>query len=141
MSFYLAPRYLMRRHILEKLLKKLDCKGKKLLEIGYGAGEIFNLYNSLGIKCYGYDFSEEAYQFSLKSNYNIPVTYYLREEDIEKNKFDIIVACEVLEHIKNDKETLLKWKSYLKKRKKGGGVLLYYLFQRTKIDGGQVMFS
>lgn len=115
MSFHPMPRYLMRKHILKKILKEINCEKKELLEIGYGAGEVFNMYQNLGIKIHGYDFSKDAYNYVLQNNKNNSMKLYKQENDIELGKFDILVACEVLEHIKDDKAAVLNWKKYLKK--------------------------
>ena len=57
-KFISMPRYQMRRHALKKLLKKVGAvgSGKKIYEIGYGAGEIFRLYREMGLRVHGYDF-------------------------------------------------------------------------------------
>ncbi|MDD4110576.1 MAG: class I SAM-dependent methyltransferase [Clostridia bacterium] len=119
MNFHPMPRYLMRKNAIIKIIKKFSYNNKKLLEIGYGAGEIFSTYLQLGIKCYGYDFSEEAYKYTSK-NFDSTVALYKKEDDIQKFDFDFVVACEVLEHIENEEQALLNWKSYLKKN----GVLI-----------------
>lgn len=114
MSFYPMPRYIMRKYILKKILKKINCYQKKILEIGYGAGEVFQMYDKLGLKIFGYDFSEEAKNYCTKLNQGTNLTLFSNEDEIPKNKFDIVVACEVLEHIKEDKQTVISWKKYLK---------------------------
>ena len=115
MDFHPMPRYLMRKHAIKKILKKYLCKNKDLLEIGYGAGEIFSTYLQWGINCYGYDFSEEAYNYVMANTKNNAdnITLYKMEDEIQNRKYDFIIACEVLEHIENDEEALLNWKSDL----------------------------
>lgn len=43
---------------------------KELIEIGYGAGEVFNTYQNLRIKIHRYDFSKDAYNHVLQNNKN-----------------------------------------------------------------------
>lgn len=120
MSFHPMPRYLMRKNALLKLLKNeiknTDKKELSLLEIGYGAGEIFNLYASLGIRAYGYDFSPKAYETAKQQPAVAAgtVTLYQTKSEIKTRNYDIVVACEVLEHIENDSAALLEWKTYLR---------------------------
>ena len=116
MDFHPMPRYLMRKHAIRKILKKLPCKNKDLLEIGYGAGEIFSTYLQSGINCYGYDFSADAYHYAMANIKNNAgsITLYKKEQEINERKYDFVVACEVLEHMEDDAQALLDWKSHLK---------------------------
>lgn len=129
MGFYPMPRYLMRKHAIEKIIKKIQKdygrKNLKLLEIGYGAGDIFNLYVSLGIEAYGYDFSEKAYQTAMLQPEvkEGKVKLFNGWDEIPINEFDIVVACEVLEHIEEDKTELEKWIKYLKINEKAAIII------------------
>lgn len=113
MRFVAMPRYMMRRNALYKLLRNEQCAGKKLLEIGYGAGEIFHLYNKLGLCVEGYDFSEIAYEYARKHYADSGVVLLKNKSDIGGG-YDYVIACEVLEHIEDDMSALKEWKSYLK---------------------------
>ena len=115
--FHRMPRYQMRRNAINKLLKALGIlKGKKLLEMGYGAGDIFSLYENFGLNCFGYDFSEEALITAKSNKKNADVHFILNEKEIEANApFDLVCAFEVLEHIKDDVDALKSWASYLQK--------------------------
>lgn len=112
MTFFSTPRYQMRKNILKKILRNEECEGKRLLEIGYGAGEIFATYQKLGMKVEGYDFSELAYE-CVKNNYEGQGIVLYKMEPEHRGQYDYVVACEVLEHIENDVETLKEWKKYL----------------------------
>lgn len=112
MGFVAMPRYLMRKNALYKLLKKDCCEGKRLLEIGYGAGEIFPLYRKLDLYVEGYDFSEAAYEYA-NANYADDGVVLLTDKKSIGGGYDYVVACEVLEHIENDMAELREWKSYL----------------------------
>ncbi len=112
MKFVAMPRYLMRKHALYKLLKSEVCAEKKLLEIGYGSGDIFDLYNKLNLHVEGYDFSEAAYEYAQTHLTNNEVVLLKNKSDIGE-EYDYVVACEVLEHIADDMAALKEWKSYL----------------------------
>lgn len=114
LKFHRMPRYLMRRHAIEKILSKVQCSNKDLLEIGYGAGDIFSLYEKLKLKMYGYDFSDTAYNYATNNINNKNVTLYKEESEIIQRKYDIVAAYEVLEHIEDDEDAIKLWKSYLK---------------------------
>lgn len=116
MKFVAMPRYQMRKNALKKLLLSNPCIGNRVLEIGYGAGEVFELYRKLGLMVEGYDTSETAYKYAasndiVKGGNDIVL---LKEKPKVGKKYDYVIACEVLEHIKDDVETLKEWKRYLK---------------------------
>ncbi|WP_172637632.1 class I SAM-dependent methyltransferase [Desulfitobacterium sp. PCE1] len=116
MDFHPMPRYLMRKNAIKKILETYDCIDKELLEIGYGSGDMFSVYLDFGFKCYGYDFSEEAYQYVTRNLKETTgrIVLLKHEEEITQKTYDFVVACEVLEHIENDVQKLLDWKAYLK---------------------------
>lgn len=98
--------------------RKVSKKGgggnpRSVFEIGYGAGEIFNLYRKLGLRVEGFDFSEAAYQYAACHYQDDGVVLHKAMPKPEK-RFDYVVACEVLEHIKDDGSALKDWKEYLK---------------------------
>lgn len=119
-NFYAMPRYIMRRDCVDRILKKSACTDKKLLEIGYGAADIFKVYLKYRMKIYGFDFSKAAYETAKRSYSNNNITLYSEKKDILPNTYDFVVACEVLEHIEDDKQAVKEWASYLK----AGGKLL-----------------
>lgn len=111
----------MRRNAVCKLLQddmgslKERSKGcpRSIYEIGYGAGEIFNLYRKLGLRVEGFDFSETAYRYAASHYRGKGVALHQKPPKPEK-QFDYVAACEVLEHIKDDVGALREWKAYLK---------------------------
>lgn len=114
MKFHRMPRYLMRRHAIEKILRKIQCSNKEILEIGYGSGDIFSLYEKFDLEIYGYDFSDTAYKYVIDNLDNKNIQLYKDETEISQKKYDIVAAYEVLEHIEDDEEAIKLWKSYLK---------------------------
>jgi SAM-dependent methyltransferase len=112
------PRYLLRKHLVKKILRRENTSGKKCLEIGYGAGDMLLLYARVGLEAYGFDFSTLARMNAsdrLAKNNELKrrIILYEKEADIEQIKYDYIMAYEVLEHIKDDAAALGKWVSLL----------------------------
>lgn len=113
-KFIAMPRYQLRKYALKKLLGRMGAgNGKSIYEIGYGAGEIFHLYTQLGLRVYGYDFSEYAYEYASK-NFQDDRIELFQEKPEPKKQYDFVVACEVLEHIEDDLAMLKEWKGYVK---------------------------
>jgi len=82
-------------------------KSLNILEIGCGYGYLTHALNKSGFTSFGVDVSENAIKFAIKNFGN----YFKRVNDISdllslKNidKFDLIVATEVIEHVRNPKE-------------------------------------
>lgn len=103
------PRYLMRRHAVSNLLKEVDFHGKKVLEIGHGAGAMLVFFSRKGAQVEGWDFSPEARRMakdlSLKQDRGCCIRIYSNENEIG-NDYDYIILFEVLEHIIDDKSYL-----------------------------------
>ena len=114
--FHRMPHYQMRRNAINKLLKTLGIlREKKLLEIGYGAGDVFSLYKKFDLNCFGYDFSEDALSVAKSNKKNADVRFFFNEKEIAANApFDFLCAFEVLEHIKDDIDALKTWASFLR---------------------------
>lgn len=110
------PRFQMRKNLIEEYIKKNKIKGKYLLEIGYGSGYMLPIFSKYFKKVLGFDFSPQAYKLATEINSNNRnITILKNEIDINKNKYDCIVALEVLEHIKDDTKELGKWSKLLNK--------------------------
>ena len=121
-----SPRYLMRENLMKSVLKKEKLKDKTCLEIGYGAGDTLELYLKLGLRVYGFDISREAHKTSRDRIKQVPnlakrVNFLENEEQVKQQKYDYVMAFEVLEHIDDDIHALMEWRSYLKP----GGRLLF----------------
>ncbi len=114
-QWYPAPRYLCRKNIITKYLKKHHSAGESILEIGYGSGDMLVAYHDLGLAVTGYDFSDVAYETAKQriAEQELDVKI-LRSESEIKQRFDYVVACEVLEHVENDIDQLMKWKQFIK---------------------------
>ncbi len=95
-----------------KKVKKVE-KGMELLEVGTGLGWFQVLaYKELGLKCTGIEISkkilEMASDFIKKNSGNSNLILGNIEDDIlEHNKYDLIVADQVFEHVENYRAGLL----------------------------------
>lgn len=109
-----APRYLMRR---ERILKILDPFPRgNLLEIGCGAGALLKDLSIRGFACSALETSNDALELARYINKDDPnVKLYHQPQDTWRLKFDYILAFEVLEHIRDDADTLKLWINWLKK--------------------------
>lgn len=112
------PRYLLRKNAIISLLRKIDTRGMTALEFGYGSGDMLNEFGRMGMKVYGYDYSDDAKAIALEivnnSQYSKNIHLLSSEKQITKRKYDIIFAFEVLEHVEDDYRILRKWKNLLK---------------------------
>lgn len=117
MGWIPAPRYLLRRARLLAAMKKL--RGQ-VLEIGCGTGALLLDLKHLGFDVTGLDTSEQARKISgeLLKGHDISVATSPLPE--WKGRFDVILACEVLEHIEDDTAALEEWCQWLKP----GGTLI-----------------
>jgi SAM-dependent methyltransferase len=120
------PRYLLRKHLVRKILKSENVRGKTCLEIGYGAGDMLLLAARQGLEAYGYDFSALARKnasarIAKNGELKQRIVLYEREADAGLMKYDYLMAYEVLEHIDDDAAALGKWASWLAD---GGRIIL-----------------
>lgn len=106
-QFYKAPRYLFRKYNILSLLK--DYKDiNTFTDIGCGAGELACTMAEIGYKGKGIDFSKEALVVAngIKNKRGIKnekLTFVAGGlEKIKPNESDLIVCCEVIEHIEDD---------------------------------------
>ncbi|MCX7107418.1 MAG: class I SAM-dependent methyltransferase [Methylococcales bacterium] len=116
-----APRYLLRRDRIQRIMKNVPIG--RLLEIGPGAGALLVEFSNRGFKCEALESSPEAQkltkEFMSKFDCSLPINE--SEHADWDGQFDVICVFDVLEHIENDREVLEKWSSWLKP---GGTFLL-----------------
>lgn len=101
------------RNLLELLLK-YSYLGKTFLDIGCGSGAISLFLTAQGKEVVGIDISKRAIESCIRSagilklEKRISFKTMKFPQETPRQKFDIIVCSEVLEHIKDDKRTLKK---------------------------------
>ncbi len=121
------------RYILDVLSRKKINK-IKILDVGCGGGLISEGLSKLGAKVTGIDFVEENIKIAklhAKKN-NLKINYFVKdfEKEIIKDKYDVIVIFEVLEHLNN-------WETFLKKIKLNlntNGVLIISTINKNLIS-------
>lgn len=134
-SFFPTPRAQMRRNAIKKLLEREPTEDKSIIEIGYGSGYYFSLYEQLGLHSFGYDFSDLAYNYVINNKGINSVQLYRSSEEIPENRFDFLSAFEVLEHIEDDVKELHIWRSYLKN---DGKLLLSVPAHKVRWDSNDI---
>ena len=83
------------------LVKELNIKNEKILDFGCAKGYVVKGLRMLGYKSYGVDLS--TYAISKASNDTKKFLKLIKPYQKLKNKFDIILAKDVLEHIPYNK--------------------------------------
>lgn len=89
-------------------------KKLRILEIGCGTGEVLNLLSSFG-DVTGMDISEEAVQASQDRGFDV-IQGDVNTMDLSSHEdtYDLVLALDVLEHIRDDMETLRRVRKMLK---------------------------
>jgi SAM-dependent methyltransferase len=102
-----SPRYLMRIALLEKLLRRLPETLDSFLEIGPGMGDVSNFlaHSFAGVHGDVVDISEHTVDLVQRRLGDTDgISCFVSDiADIEgSNKYDLVIACEVFEHLKDD---------------------------------------
>lgn len=119
-SWVPAPRYLLRRDRILRWIERQPVGS--VLEIGPGSGALLKDFADAGWKCSGLDVSEDALELTgYVTQACESVELYASADDLSGQKFDLVVACEVLEHIEHDQDMFNEWSDFLKP---GGHLLL-----------------
>ena len=107
------------KHFKIKKKKKFLLENLKILDIGCGGGLISEPMSRLGGSVTGIDASEKnikvAYLHSKENNLQIDYLHKSPEQLKEKEKFDIILNLEIVEHVENLDLYLKSCKDLLKK--------------------------
>ncbi len=117
------PSYLLRQWCISKMLKSV--KPAEFLEIGSGAGGMLVFLGKKGWKGLGVEISEEAVKVSRENIKRAGLAKDIRVAGGDSNdsadKFRLVMAFEVLEHVKDDARML---KEMCAKVKKGGYLII-----------------
>lgn len=108
-----APRYLLRRDRIKHALKHIQpCK---VLEIGCGPGMLLHELETQGFECHALETSESARAIAnlLAKKAGKLISFYSTPDQDWQNKFSLLMAFEVLEHIADDASALSLWASWL----------------------------
>ncbi len=109
-----APRYLMRRsRVLHHLPEALA--NQSLLEVGCGSGAMLEDFRRKGYRCDAVEISEDALSMAKHVHAkNSEVTLHNQIPVQCGPAYDVLVSCEVLEHIEDDQAALTQWTQNLK---------------------------
>lgn len=115
-----APRYLLRRRRILRQLR--DVPPCEVVEIGAGAGMLLQELAARGFECNAVEASTEARALigTLAERSGRPIRVYETGAADWGNRFPLVMAFEVLEHIEDDAAALAQWTSWLAP----GGTLL-----------------
>lgn len=111
-NYHIQPLRALRYHFVGKALRRLadHYRVKNALDIGCGVGEVIKLIVASwkDIEVTGFDISEEAIQLARE---HCPGIYFLvsdMESFESENRYDLITAIDVIEHIKDDMAAIKK---------------------------------
>lgn len=110
-TFFKAPRYLFRKKNILSWTKNIEFE--TFIDVGCGAGDLDCSIAKLGKSGKGVDFSDGAIHTSeaLRDEYGLDKSVLeFKKQDafklVGKEKYDLVISCEVLEHVENDRELL-----------------------------------
>lgn len=107
-----------RQDFVLRFLKKMNVsKGARILDIGCGGGALLQVLAFEGYTdTHGVDISPEAIAFGkAKGLANVQLADAQEKQDFPDSHFDVIIAMDILEHLKNPERALLEWRRLLKK--------------------------
>ena len=109
-----------------KMIAQIVCKyGKntKILEVGCSSGQLMKMLEEAEYKnVIGIDMSKEAIRMCRTSGVRDVVRMDGSELGFKENSFDLLIASDVLEHIRDDSKAVFDWKRVLKK---GGDIIAF----------------
>lgn len=111
-----------RKFALQYVKQNISCKSK-ILDVGCSDGLLLlELFNNGYKKISGVDISKTAIARAKKLGLTNVFVRDGAKPGFSKNNFDLIIASDVLEHIKDDSRALDSWKRLLKK---GGRAIVF----------------
>src|SRR3989338_2385031 len=115
----IEPTHYVRNFLVFQTIKNISKKYKirDICEIGCGVGNLSSKLGKRGFKVDAFDLDKNAVQLAKKYNKNKNVNFF--SKDILKlsvnKKYDLVLAIEVIEHIKDDIGAIKNAKEILKK--------------------------
>lgn len=113
-----APGYLLRRQRIVQLMRRLPAG--ELLEVGCGGGTLLYELTDMGFACQGLESSGAALDVARFVNDGRAEIHAQAGQEWQE-RFDYVLAMEVLEHIEDDAQALRQWLAWLRP---GGKLLL-----------------
>ena len=108
-------RALNRFNYMKKFIKKTD--NLNVLEIGASDGLLLSIFKKENFNVFGYELNENSRKDALKK-YDIKMKDdFLKDKNIDKNKYNIVIMSHILEHFTNPKYILNSVHNFI-----GGGV-------------------
>jgi len=108
-----APRFVLRR---DRVMAQLTNSEKgRVIEVGCGSGALLAELAEAGHDCTGVETSPEALQIArqMLAGFDNATILDAPSPDWE-NQFDLLLSCDVLEHIEHDSEALTQWVKWLR---------------------------
>lgn len=108
--------FISRRDMILRLIRKMNLnKNAKILEIGCSGGPLIKLLNKEGfLNITGIDVSESGINLCKKRGIDNVKVMDGTKTFFDDNEFDLVIASDVLEHIKEDNDALSDWYRILK---------------------------
>lgn len=114
-------RALNRFNYIKKFIKKTD--NLNVLEIGASNGLLLSIFKKENFNVFGYELNENARKDALKK-YDIKMKDdFLKDKNIDKNKYNIVIMSHILEHFTNPKYILNSVHNFI-----GGGGKRYLIY-------------
>jgi SAM-dependent methyltransferase len=111
-----------RRDMIFNIIKNED-KNAFILDLGCSGGVLIQFLQEKGFQnVYGVDASEEAVNLCKQKGLQNVFLMSADDPQLSNDKFDIIIASDVLEHIKDDAKALTAWQRILKP---GGKLIIF----------------
>lgn len=111
-----------RRDIIFRLVKDYR-RDMEILEVGCSGGVLIEFLKRQGFtKLHGIDIDEKAIEICRQRGINEVGVADAQETGFKDQQFDVLIASDVLEHIKHEDEALLEWHRILKP---GGKLIIF----------------